>query len=160
MWRQLEHLAACAAYGPTAGIDVLRLDLPGAGHSLLDQHRALDDKGKVVPTRTAAPDQAPQSLDLRVLESVLVAGLVLARIGKCRALAPLTTREALAPLTTREALAPLTTREALAPLAYASAAFAEATSLPNASMSLTAMSARILRSTSISAAFRPAMNRL
>jgi len=105
-------------------IDELGFDLPPAGDRLFDQDASLDDERALVPTRTAAPDQAPQSLNMRVLKAVLIARLELPRIGQ------------------------------------ASAALAVATSLPKASMSCTARSARILRSTSISAAFSPAMNRL
>jgi hypothetical protein len=67
------------------GIDVLGLDLPTTGDSFLDQDPPLDDEGTLVPTSTAAPDEAPQSLDLRVLIAVLVARLELTRIGQASA---------------------------------------------------------------------------
>ncbi|CAB4898268.1 unannotated protein [freshwater metagenome] len=94
----------------------LCLDIPIGRDGLLDQDSTLDDKRTLVPTSTAAPQEAPQSLNIGVLE---------------------------------------TQRRA-----QASAALADSTILPNDSMSVTARSARILRSTSMPAALRPAMNRL
>ena len=124
MRSQIEDVATRAGNGATFRIDELGLDLPPAGDRFLDQDASFDNERTLVPTRTAAPDQAPQSLNVRVLEAVLVARLEFPWIGQ------------------------------------ASAALAVATSLPKASMSWTARSARILRSTSISAALSPAMNRL
>ncbi|MCU1367049.1 MAG: hypothetical protein JWN39_2688 [Ilumatobacteraceae bacterium] len=67
------------------GIDVLGLDLPAARDGFLDQDPAFDDERTLVPTSTAAPDEAPQSLDLRVLVAVLVARLEFPGIGQASA---------------------------------------------------------------------------
>ncbi len=93
----------------------LGLDRPPGGHCLTDERRSLDDERRLLVTRTAAPREAPQSLDLRVGESE--------RLGQ-------------------------------------SAALAASTRRANAAASVTARSARTLRSTSMPAALSPAMNRL
>jgi hypothetical protein len=124
VWRELEDVATSTTYRATLRVDELSFDLPSPGDGFLDQDLPFDDEGTLIPTRTAAPDQAPQSLNVRVLVAVLISRLEFPWIGQ------------------------------------ASAALAAATNLPKASMSRTARSARILRSTSISAAFSPAMNRL
>ena len=97
------------------GGDELGLDLPSGVGRFADELAALDDERAVVRTRTAAPEQAPQPLDLGVVE-----------------------------------------RQRF----VQSAALADATSDANAAASVTARSARILRSTSMPAALRPAMKRL
>ena len=45
---------------------VVGLDRPAGGDGLADQNLALDDKCTFVGTRTAAPEKAPQSLNLWV----------------------------------------------------------------------------------------------
>ena len=95
--------------------DELGLDLPPGVGRFADELAALDDERTVVGTRTAAPEQAPQPLDLGVVERQRV---------------------------------------------VQSAALADATSDAKAAASVTARSARILRSTSMPAALSPAMNRL
>jgi hypothetical protein len=95
--------------------DVLGLDLPAGGHGLADQRRPFDDERTFLRTRTAAPQEAPQSLDLRVGEGQWFAQ---------------------------------------------SADRACSTNAVNVAGSVTAMSASTLRSTSMPAAFRPAMKRL
>ena len=81
---QLEH-SAVGVDGLTLGVDVLRLDLPATGNGFLDEDPPLDDERTLVPTSTAAPDEAPQSLDLRVLVAVLVARLEFPGIGQASA---------------------------------------------------------------------------
>ena len=105
--------------GHTVGRHVLPLELPARGDGLLDECRTLDDENTLVDTRTAAPQEAPQSLNLGVREGEPV-GLGCAQ----------------------------------------SAALACSTRAVNAAASVIARSASILRSTSMPAALRPAMNRL
>ena len=107
--------AADPVTGSRPGRDELGLDLPSGVDGFADELAALDDERAVVGTRTAAPEQAPQPLDLGVAE-----------------------------------------RQRF----VQSAALADATSDANAAASVTARSARILRSTSMPAALSPAMNRL
>ena len=110
----------------TPGATVLGLDRPAGGDRLADEGRALDDERTVLGTRTAAPEQAPQPLDLGV--------------GECAS----------------PAASPPWHADQLA----AERALAASTSAPKAAASVTARSARILRSTSMPAALSPAMNRL
>ncbi len=107
--------AADPVTGVVPGGDELGLDLPSGAGRFTDELAPLDDERTVVGTRTAAPEQAPQPLDLGVVERQRV---------------------------------------------VQSAALADATSDANAAASVTARSARILRSTSMPAALSPAMNRL
>ena len=93
----------------------LGLDLPAGGDGLLQQPGALHHEHTFVGTRTAAPQEAPQSLNLCV------------RIGE---------------------------------LVAQSAALACSTTALKAAASVMARSDSILRSTSMPAALRPAMNRL
>ncbi len=93
------------------------LDLPAGRDRLGDQRRSLDDERIVLQTRTAAPDEAPQSLN--------------SWMGKGQV-----------------------------SVAQTSAPLAVSTNLANAAASLTARSARILRSTSTPAFDNPAINRL
>ena len=114
--RQSEHRVDTGDRRHVGG-RVETLDRPAGGHDLVDQRPALHHEGALVRTRTAAPEQAPQSLNPGVREAQF---------------------------------------EAVAQRA----ALAASTRAPNAAGSFTASSARILRSTSTPAAFRPAMNRL
>ena len=95
--------------------DELHSEPPPGLERLEDQAASLDDERTVLDTRTAAPEQAPQSLNVCV------------RVGERVA---------------------------------QSAALAAATTAVKAAASVTARSASDLRSTSIPAAFSPAMNRL
>ena len=52
------------------GGDELGLDRPPGGHCLSDERRSLDDERTIALTRTAAPREAPQPLDLRVGEQL------------------------------------------------------------------------------------------
>jgi len=113
---EIEDGAAGAFNGFAAGCYILRLNLPAGAERFFNENTPFDDKRTFVPTSTAAPQEAPQSLNIWVLERQR--------------------------------------------RAQASAALADATSLPNDSMSVTARSARILRSTSMPAALSPAMKRL
>ena len=122
--------AGVPAHGVDAGRVELRLDAPPGGQRLGDERRALDDEGALVPTRTAAPLEAPQPLDPGVGERQAGARAGPGVHGRRRAQAAW------------------------------SAAFAVSTSRPKAAASVTARSARILRSTSMPAALSPAMNRL
>jgi len=56
-----------------SGGDELRLDGPTGRFGLADQYCALDDEGLALRTRTAAPQKAPQFLNLRILEGQLFA---------------------------------------------------------------------------------------
>ena len=68
----LDHAApqARTLAEPVTGVvparDELGLDLPAGVDGLADERRALDDERTFVGTRTAAPEQAPQPLDLGV----------------------------------------------------------------------------------------------
>ena len=65
-----------------AGRHVLPLDLPAGGDRLGDEHRALDDERAFLGTRTAAPVQAPQPLDLGLVEPERVGHSLRARLGR------------------------------------------------------------------------------
>ncbi len=95
--------------------DELLGEPPSGVEGLQDQAAPLDHERTILDTRTAAPEQAPQSLNVCV------------RVGERVA---------------------------------QSAALAAATTAVKAAASVTARSASDLRSTSIPAAFSPAMNRL
>ena len=106
----------------STGRHELGLDLPPSIDRLTDQRGSFHDERTVVGTRTAAPREAPQSLNLGAREHEPMIG----RMARCAQ----------------------------------SAALAEATSALNAAASVMARSASILRSISMPAALRPAMNRL
>ena len=52
-------------------LDELGFDLPTTGDRFLDQDAPFDHEGAFVPTSTAAPQEAPQSLNDRVLVTQL-----------------------------------------------------------------------------------------
>ena len=85
MWREVQDLTASTVDRGPLGIDELGIDLPAGRDGLLDEDATLDDERALVPTSAAAPDQAPQSLDVRVLVAVLIARLRFARIAQARA---------------------------------------------------------------------------
>ena len=74
---QLEHRRRRARlahlYGASARRDELRLDLPPDSRGLCDQGWTFDDEDTFLGTRTAAPQEAPQSLNLWVRKGELVA---------------------------------------------------------------------------------------
>ena len=62
------HAADRRASTRELGSDVHALEADAGGHRLGEQPGALDDEGAFLPTRTAAPQEAPQPLDLGVGE--------------------------------------------------------------------------------------------
>ncbi len=134
---QLDHRAGPhdAGFDHTVGFlsDELGLTLPAGRDGLGDEHGSLDDEATFVVTRTAAPDQAPQLLYSWIVER---------QRTHCTPVCLMTRWQA-----------------PTSPL-QSSAALAASTSEPNAAGSVIARSERILRSTSMPAAFSPAMNRL
>ena len=66
--RQLEDRCGNTHGERSPGATYSRFDLPAAGDRLTNEDGALDDEAAFFETRTAAPEEAPQSLNLRVVE--------------------------------------------------------------------------------------------